>query len=93
MWSHVLWIMVILSMVGCDYRSATCFFPHALPASDFEPGSAGELSLPRVSQPLKESGQQTLPSLCWYLFACRRDVHLSSSLINNYSLCGPKDRL
>lgn len=22
----------------------------------------------------------------------RRDVHLSSSLINNYSVCGPQDR-
>lgn len=27
-----------------------------------------------------------------HLLTFRRDVHLSSSLINNYSVCGPQDR-
>lgn len=27
-----------------------------------------------------------------HLLTFRRDVHLSSSLINNYSVCGPRDR-
>lgn len=33
-----------------------------------------------------------ISSLGWHLLAFRRDVHLSSSLINNYSVCGPPYR-
>lgn len=56
-----------------------------------------ELSGKSGARPLVRSpaGVRELPaisSLSWHLLAFRRDVHLSSSLINNYSVCGPPDR-
>lgn len=62
-------------------------YSHAPPANDFEQGSAGKRSL--ASSQMRE--QPTIYSLRWHLLAFRRDVHLSSSLINNYSVCGPPD--
>lgn len=35
----------------------------------------------------------SISALIWHLLAFRGDVHLSSSFINNYSVCGPPDRL
>lgn len=43
-----------------------------------------------ISQRIRE--WPAISSLHWHLLAFRRDVHLSSSLINNYSVCGPPDR-
>lgn len=56
-------------------------YSHSSLASDFEQRSAGEAS-PALS----------VSTLICHLLAFRGDVHLSSSLINNYSVCGPPDR-
>lgn len=72
--------------------------------NDFEQSSASEsgawnlvhLSVPpHPPPPLPPAGARELAavsSLSWQLLAFRRDAHLSSSLINNYCVCGPPDR-
>lgn len=40
----------------------------------------------------KQSPALSVTTLSWHLLAFRGDVHLSSSLINNYSVCGLPDR-
>lgn len=64
-------------------------YPHAPPVNYFELRSVGKLGWPH---PASVSERLAISSLCWHLLAFRRDVDLSSSLINNYSLCGPPDR-
>lgn len=52
----------------------------------------GKWSLALVRSPQGVRELPAISSLSWHLLAFRRDVHLSSSLINNYSVCGPPDR-
>ena len=81
-------------------------FSHASPVNVFEQTSAGgekKAKLGLVRLPLdgererereRERARESpaISSLCWHLLAFRRDVHLSSSLINNYAVCGPPGR-
>lgn len=59
--------------------------------NDFEQGSPGKRSSASPSISESERARPASSSLCWHLLAFRRDVHLSSSFINNYSVCGPQD--
>ncbi len=67
-------------------------YSHAPPVNDFEQRSAGKRGSASSGISESERAQPAIPSLRWHLLAFRRDVHLSSSLINNYSVCGPPDR-
>lgn len=67
-------------------------YSHASPVNDFEQRSAGKSGArPRPPSP-RVRERPAISGLSWHLLAFRRDVHLSSSLINNYSVCGPPDR-
>ena len=64
----------------------------APPANDFEQCvKSGARASSGVSESERERERPAISSLRWHLLAFRRDVHLSSSLINNYSVCGPPD--
>lgn len=66
-------------------------YSHAPSVNDFEQGSTGKQSSASSSISLRVREWPAISSLCWHLLAFRRDVHLSSSLINNNSVCGPQD--
>lgn len=53
--------------------------------------SHSQVTLSRDQQE-KRSPALSVSTLICHLLAFRGDVHLSSSLINNYSVCGPPDR-
>lgn len=78
-----------LSVMGPIQPNGTRAFS---PVNDFEQRSTGKVKLSLVLFLWEWENNQPSSVLSWHLLAFRRDVHLSSSLINNYSVCGPPDR-
>lgn len=69
-------------------RTGTCKFSRPSPWTTLngDQWESGERARER------EREWPAISGLRWHLLAFRRDVQLSSSLINNYSVCGPPDR-